>query len=84
MKMKQNYIQPTAFDLAVNRIVPIPKQVEQGHPGRGKAEEQGHPGHRSEKIRSIQGTAARRAGTSRGNRNSGKRKTRNNQSKFRI
>lgn len=28
--MKPNYIQPTAFDLAVNRIVPIPKQVEQG------------------------------------------------------
>lgn len=28
--MKQNYVQPTAFDLAVNRIVPIPKQVERG------------------------------------------------------
>jgi len=26
--MKYSYVQPTAFDLAVNRIVPIPKQVE--------------------------------------------------------
>lgn len=27
--MNSSYIQPTAFDLAVNRIVPIPRQVEQ-------------------------------------------------------
>ena len=28
--MNMSYIQPTDFELAVNRIVPIPKQVEQG------------------------------------------------------
>lgn len=31
--MKTSYIQPTAFDLAVNRIVPIPKQVEPAQGG---------------------------------------------------